>query len=104
MTFDELMDRLAGETAPASATQMTSLTNLDGEKLAIFTQRWPDIEPKRRASLLRQLNDLAEDNVELDFEAVYRVALDDDDDETRAAAIDGLWEVEDRRLIPRYVE
>jgi HEAT repeat protein len=42
---------------------------------------------------------MAEADFEADFGEVFRVALDDADPRVRAGAIEGLWEVEDVRLI-----
>ena len=43
---------------------------------------------------------LAEDNIELDFTAVLKLCLSDDDATIREHAIDGLWECDHSSLIP----
>jgi HEAT repeat protein len=50
------------------------------------------------------LLELAEDNVELDFNPVFIAVLKDDDAEVRFTAIQGLWEYEGRELIPSLIE
>jgi HEAT repeat protein len=52
---------------------------------------------------VHELIGLTEDNVELNFDAVFRVALCDPDVEVRHSGIRGLWECEDRDLIPTLV-
>jgi HEAT repeat protein len=54
---------------------------------------------KRSRDLLNRLNALAEDNVELDFTAIFKNALLDTDAEVRKEAIQGLWEDEEPSLI-----
>jgi HEAT repeat protein len=60
---------------------------------------WPEIDPERRRQAVCQLAELAEDNVELNFDAVFFAALDDPEAAVRAAAVRGLWEYEGRDLI-----
>jgi HEAT repeat protein len=48
--------------------------------------------------------DLAEDNPELDFCAVFKMCLKDRDEMVLAKAIEGLWEYEDRSAIPCLIE
>jgi len=51
----------------------------------------------RRLAILSVANQLAEDDIHLDFSAVLRICLTDTDGGVRAAAIDGLWEDEEFR-------
>jgi len=50
------------------------------------------------------LGELAEADFELNFGAVFRLGVIDEDAEVRAAAINGLWEDEDVRLVPLLVK
>ena len=52
---------------------------------------------------MRELQDLAEDNVEFDFDALFLRGLEDSDAEVRLASIRGLWEHESPDLIPFLV-
>jgi HEAT repeat protein len=49
------------------------------------------------------LAEMAESDVDADFGAVFRLALGDDDDAVRLAALEGLWEDEDAALVPTLV-
>ena len=51
----------------------------------------------------RKLVDLAKDSIEMDFNIFIRYLLEDEDASVRVNAIDGLWEDEDRTLIPPLV-
>jgi HEAT repeat protein len=57
----------------------------------------------RRRRVLSELTELAEDNVELNFDAVFRAALTDGDAEVRRVAVRGLWEYVGRDLIEPLV-
>ena len=48
---------------------------------------------------MQELTDLAEDNVELNFDAVFRRGLYDEDPDVRAGSIRGLWEHEGSDIV-----
>jgi HEAT repeat protein len=50
--------------------------------------------------IISELTDLAQDSVDLNFDAIYKLALRDEEALVRAAALSGLQEYEGRDLIP----
>lgn len=76
--------------------QLASLSVAEQERLAQVWRRLPITERRR---LLTTLIELAENDFALDFSAVFTLALTDLDGQIRAAAIQGLWEEQDVRLI-----
>ena len=48
--------------------------------------------------------DVAEDNPEMDFCVIFKMCLRDKDEVVLAEAIEGLWEYEDRSVIPALVQ
>jgi HEAT repeat protein len=60
-----------------------------------------DIERKRQ--ILARLEGLTEDNVELNFDRIYRNAIYDTDDNVRREAVEGLWENCDPALIRPFL-
>jgi len=98
-TFREYLGELKDEGRPLKATRLVHLSHLAGEQEKAFLDAWPQIQAERRRQVVRQLVDLAEDNVELNFDAVFLACLSDPDPEVRAVAIRGLWEYEQRDLI-----
>ncbi|MGC9398280.1 MAG: HEAT repeat domain-containing protein [Anaerolineae bacterium] len=79
-------------------SQLSGLFEEDVERLARF---WPEIPEEERQKLVKTLGHMAEHDFEMDFSAVFRLALEDTSGRVRAAAIDGLWESQDTRLIAR---
>ena len=65
---------------------------------------WPKLSTERRREIVRKLIELADDNVELDFNSVFKSCLSDDDDAIREMAAKGLWETEDRAMIRPLVK
>lgn len=53
---------------------------------------------ERRRRILSHLSQLAEDNVEYDFDSVYLLGLEDSDDIVRLNSLRGLWENESPAL------
>jgi HEAT repeat protein len=89
---------------PLAATRLISLSNLTPDEASAFEGAWRGADSRRRRQVARELIELAEDNVELNFDAVFRVSLSDSDAEVRRSGVRGLWEYEGRDLIPALVD
>jgi HEAT repeat protein len=100
MGLEGYLEELADSGRPLRVSKLTNLTQLSSEERSEFEQAWPGFDVDRRLQILNQLNELAEDNPELNFDAVNLAALEDSDPRIRKAALEGLWEYEDRDLIP----
>jgi len=98
-TFQQYLAELKDEGQPLRATRLVHLSHLADEREQAFLDVWPQIQTERRRRVVGQLAELAEDNVELNFDAIFLGSLSDADPEVRAAAIRGLWEYEHRDLI-----
>jgi HEAT repeat protein len=98
-TFQQYLAELKDEGQPLRATRLVHLSHLADEREKAFLDVWPQIQTERRRRVVGQLTELAEDNVELNFDAIFLACLSDADPEVRAAAIRGLWEYEQRDLI-----
>jgi HEAT repeat protein len=89
---------------PVMPSKLVNLSDLSPEELATFQDQWPEIETGRRRQIVALLAELAADNLELDFDEVFRVCLADPDGEVRCAAIEGLEQCEDRSLIEPLID
>lgn len=85
-------------TTPKHA-QLINLSGLDNEELEAFNRWWPSVPPERRRLMMDWLVAVAEDNVDLDFNAIFKRCLEDPDAQVRAQAVVGLWEYEDRSIV-----
>ncbi|MPZ50359.1 MAG: hypothetical protein GEU75_13845 [Dehalococcoidia bacterium] len=99
MTLDSALDDLVDPTKRLSSTQLAGLTDIDSEALQRLGDAWGSMPTDRRLRLINDLIDLAEDNVDLNFDAIFKQALQDEEALLRAAAIRGLYEYEGRDLI-----
>ncbi|HEY8490630.1 MAG TPA: HEAT repeat domain-containing protein [Dehalococcoidia bacterium] len=103
MALAEYLNELVDVRKPLRLSRLTALSGLTPEEQELLSRRWPEIEVRRRRRLVQDLGELAEDNVELNFDAVFLVALRDPDPQVRVEAIQGLWEYEGRDLIEPLV-
>ncbi|HLF77508.1 MAG TPA: HEAT repeat domain-containing protein [Dehalococcoidia bacterium] len=105
MTSDEAdapldIGTLADPDQRPTAIQLTRLSSLDSDDLGALAEAWPDMVLSRRLSIVMELTDLAQDNIDLNFDAVHKTALRDEDPQVRSAALRGLFEYEGRDLLP----
>ena len=99
MSLETCLHELPSPDKPLVATQLVHLSNLGPEEMLGFIEAWESMETDRRRKAISMLADLAEDNIDLDFSAIYRHAIHDEDEEVRITAVSGLWECEERSLI-----
>ena len=104
MSIQRCLTEIADADTPLRSTGLTRLTRLSAEERAELATAWPALPVERRRLVVERLAGLAEDNVELDFDAVFLQALSDPDAAVRLGAIRGLWEHVDRELIPRLID
>lgn len=98
LPIEETISQLAGD-HPLLNSKLAELSNLSSADLDFFKNSWPAIETKRRRQIVYRLVEMAEDNIELNFDSILKYCLQDQDDEVQSRAIEGLWENEEASLI-----
>jgi HEAT repeat protein len=101
--LEEYLRELVDSSTPLGVARLVNLSNLVPDEAAAFEEAWRGTDVHRRRQVMCQLVELAEDNIELNFDAVFRVGLSDSDADVRCSGIRGLWEYEGRDLIPALV-
>lgn len=96
MSLEDVVRDLADPSQRIAASRLTELSGLDIGQAKIVEAAWPEIALRQRQQLVEELTGLAEDNVELNFDAAFEIALADRDPDVRKLAIRGLWENERR--------
>ncbi len=102
--FDTTLKLLADPEQPFPSTRLHSLSDLDRSEVAALEALWPTLPDARRLTLIQDLAELAEADFEVDFEAVERLALEDENPGVRAAAVTSLWECETPELAGRFFQ
>jgi HEAT repeat protein len=101
---EQTIAKLVNPDTKLSDSWLTDLSSLNSTELKQLEPAWATVEPKRRRQIMYRLVELAEDNFELDFDAIFKGRLKDEDAEVRSKAIEGLWENEEPALIEPLIE
>jgi HEAT repeat protein len=99
LSLDALLTELNDPSARVHATDLTDLSRLHGADRERFLDAWRAMSVQRRRDVIDRIADMAEDNVELDFDGVFLAGLADGDVQVRAESIKGLWEYEGDDLV-----
>jgi hypothetical protein len=81
------------------SADVARLSDLDREAAAQFTTEWATLPEETRERIVRTMDELGEDRLDLAFGRVLRLALDDPSPVVRQLAITALWEDERQDLI-----
>jgi len=103
MTFEETLRQLATGPQTLSSPILYALSAPSTAEVRLFGRRWPAVPLDRRREVVGVLVNSAESNFELDFNALFRVTLLDEDEQVRTLSIEGLWEDEGITLIAPLV-
>ena len=104
MSFQELIETIADPSAPLADAPFHEASDPSPGELAEFVQVCDTLNEDRRCEVLAVMVEQAEENLELDFTAIFRQTLKDDDDRVVQLGIEGLWEMEDRWLIVELID
>jgi len=103
LTFEEALLQLADEGTSLSSPVLYALSAPSSTEIQLFRQQWPSLSLERRRKLITLLTESAEADFELDFNAIFRVTMEDEDEQVRTLSIEGLWEDDEVTLIPPLV-
>lgn len=101
---EQVIAELSNPDQPLLNSNLAELSTLTSTEQELFEHSWAAIEPERRRQIVHRLVELADENLELNFDSIFRYCLKDRDDETRSTAIEGLWENEEASLIEPLVK
>jgi HEAT repeat protein len=102
-SLNELLEQLDKEKRAIPFSKLYALSDLSRKQLAEFRPAWEALSADTRNRMIHAMVELAEMNFEVNFDSIFRLALDDPDAQVRAMAIDGLWEDEAPDLIGAYL-
>ncbi len=104
MSLERFLEILADPSVNVPTGDFIELSDLSPEELGWFARSWFGIPVERQRWVVSQLVELAEDNAELDFSAVFKMCLKDRDEAVLEKAMEGLWEHADRSVIPSLIQ
>jgi HEAT repeat protein len=103
MNIKKIIDEVTQSGKPLVSTHLADLAQLTPANVPVLKAAWTAMPAARRRQVVIRLVELARDNVEFNFDIVFRFCLTDADADVRTTAIDGLWENEDPQLIKMFV-
>ena len=103
MDFQTQLHNIIAEDYPLSAKALTFLSDLARADRTALGLIWPGVAVARRRKIAATLAQLAEDNVEYNFNAVFLTLLDDPDAAVRQTAVGGLVEDESLPALRRLI-
>ena len=101
--FLDLLKGLATLDQATLARRLSAFSDLDRNHLQRLADEWPRLPASRRRDIVRLLGELADEQIELTFEVINRMAMADEDPQVRATAIANLWECQDPGLVPHLL-
>jgi HEAT repeat protein len=104
LALEQYLAELADGKKGIGVSKLVNLSDLTDEEAALFASGWSRIAVDRRRHITHDLVDMAEDNMELNFDRVFLVCLKDPDELVRMAAIEGLADCEDPSVIDDLVD
>ena len=102
--FLTLVDALLDESKPFPARYLHHFSDLEPGNLKKLIKAWPQVPPSRKHTLLEDLEELAEADALTSFDDLARSLLADTDPQVRTRAIRLLWECDDAKLVPVYID
>jgi HEAT repeat protein len=102
--FDEALNIVADADRSLPVSRFGDLSDMSKDQLARFVPIWQALPVERRRDLMRRFGEEAYAHVELNFDEINRLSLDDPDPIVKRSAIDNLWECEDPLLARRFLD
>ncbi len=104
MAIEVFLEAIADQSEPLSDAPFHEASDPTPDEVSEFARAVAGMEEDRGREILGAMVEQAEENLELDFTAIFRRCLRHDDDWLVQLGIEGLWEEEDRWLITELVE
>jgi len=101
--FEQALEMIQGLKDELHFSSLYGLSNLAREEIERLGEVWPSIEVGQRRRVLEALIEVLESSSLVDFSAVFRLCLEDEDASVRALAIEGLWEERDWSLASLFL-
>ena len=101
--FQKVIEALLDSKREYPAAYLQYFSDIDPDSLKTLMEAWPNVEAKRKHSLLKDLEALVEENTLVSFDDLAKALLDDPDAEVRLRAIRLLAECDDPRLVPVFI-
>ena len=104
MSLESVLETLTDPSVEVPMSEFIGLSDLLPRELALFARAWFTIDVERQRWMITTMVELVEDNADLDFCAIFKMCLKEDDEAVLEKAMEGLWEHEDRSIVPNLLQ
>jgi HEAT repeat protein len=98
----EVIDKILNSDKEVLNYEIAVLSDLNDNDLVKFRTAWRNVDIQKRSSLISKMVGISEDDLILDFTRIYKLGLDDPDENIRIKSIEGL-ELEDKYIYARPI-
>lgn len=102
-TLARTLDILKSEGA-LTPSAVQGLSDMGGAAADELRRNWQSVTAERRRAVMHLAGSLADEHIELNFDRLAVIGLDDPDPAVRRQAIANLWESEDALLARRFLD
>ncbi len=102
--IEVILRKLAEDPKPWRSRYLAGLAGLSRREAQSFQEIWRTLSVENRKKIISALVEVSERDSSLDFSYLFRLCLEDDDEEVRLQALEGLWEDEDPALVVLLVK
>ena len=103
LPFLEVLDIVLGD-GEIPVSLLFRFSDMLPDEFTQFLARWPQTDANRQGVVAQHLADLTEENFVVDFTPLFEIYLRDSSAEVRLAALDGLWDTTNGKLIRPIID
>ena len=104
ISFQKVIDTLLGQSSDYQSIQLVRFSDLESDEVNTLKENWLKIDPERRKRLIKDLNEITNEDTLVCFDQVAILALEDPEPSVRINAIELLKENEQKCLIPVFIQ
>lgn len=104
VSFEKIIAALLDNEHPFPPVHLHRFSDISTDDFKSLEASWYQINPDRRASLLEDLENLADSDTLVSFDDLSKFALNDPDSRVREVALRLLWESSDETLIKKMIQ
>ncbi len=99
MSLHSLLAQLTDMTTRLPVADLRLLSDMPLDVVEAFKETWPSIDLYRRREIMNHLAEICQTDFSVDFGPVALIAVRDEDEQVRLAALDTFWDAEAPELI-----